>query len=37
MDWKMFREASDNNIDLYADSVSEFIRKYIGDVVTTEY
>lgn len=31
----MFRVASENNIDLYADSVSEFIRKCIGDVVPT--
>jgi hypothetical protein len=33
MDWDMFHVASDNNIDVYADSVSEFIRKWIGDVV----
>ena len=33
VDWDMFRVASDNNIDVYTDSVSEFIRKYIGDVV----
>jgi hypothetical protein len=31
----MFRSASDNNIDLYADPISEFIKKYIGDVVPT--
>jgi hypothetical protein len=31
----MFRVASENNIDEYADSVSEFIRKCIGDVVPT--
>ena len=31
----MFREASENIIDLYADSVSEFIRMFIGDVVPT--
>ena len=31
----MFRVASDNNIDLYFDLVSEFIRKCIGDVVPT--
>ena len=30
----MFRIAS-NNIDEYADSVSEFIRKCIGDVIPT--
>ena len=34
-DWDMFRSASENNIDLYADSVSDFIRKCIGDVVPT--
>jgi hypothetical protein len=33
-DWDMFRVASENNIDLYADSVSEFIRKCTGDVPT---
>ena len=33
VDWDMFRGASENNIDVYADSVSEFIRKCIGDVV----
>ena len=26
VDWDMFRVASDNNIDVYADSVSKFIR-----------
>ena len=31
----MFRIASNNNIDEYADSVSEFIRKCIGDVILT--
>ena len=31
----MFRIASDNNIDVYADSVSEFISKCIGDAVPT--
>jgi hypothetical protein len=35
LDWDMFWIASDNNIDLYADSMSEFISKCIGDVVTT--
>lgn len=35
VDWEMFHKASDNNIDLYADSVSEFTRKCIGDVVPT--
>jgi hypothetical protein len=33
--WDMFRSASENNINLYTDSVSEFIRKYIADVVPT--
>ena len=32
-DWFMFLEASEKNIALYAVSVSEFIRKCIGDVV----
>jgi hypothetical protein len=27
--------ASDNNIDVYTDTVTEFIRKWIGDVVPT--
>ena len=31
----MFRIAASNNIDEYADSVSEFISKFIGDVVPT--
>ena len=35
VDWDMFWIASDNNIDVYADSVSEFISKCIGDVVPT--
>ena len=35
MDWDMFRIASNNNIDEYADSGSEFISKCIGDVVPT--
>ena len=33
--WVLFRSASENNIDLYGDSVSQFIRKCIGDVVPT--
>jgi hypothetical protein len=32
----MFWSASENNIDLYADSVSAFIKECIGDVVTNE-
>jgi hypothetical protein len=35
VDWDMFRIASNNNIDVYADSVSEFISKFIGHVVPT--
>ena len=31
-DWNVFRSASENNIVLYADSVSVFIKKCIGDV-----
>ena len=33
VDWDMFRIASNNNIDECADSVNEFIRKYIDDVI----
>ena len=33
--WDMFRVASENNIDVYTDTVTEFIRKCIGDVVPT--
>jgi hypothetical protein len=29
-DWDMFRVASENNIDEYNDTVTEFIRKCIG-------
>jgi hypothetical protein len=35
MDWDIFRIASNNNIAEYADSVSEFIRMCIGDVIPT--
>jgi hypothetical protein len=35
VDWEMFCIASNNNIDEYADSVSEFITKCIGDVAPT--
>ena len=31
----MFRVASENNIDAYMDTVTEFIRKCIGEVVPT--
>jgi hypothetical protein len=33
VDWDMFRIASDGNIDEYADSVCEFIRTCVEDVV----
>jgi hypothetical protein len=33
VDRDMFRSVFNNNIDEYADSVSEFIRKCIEDVV----
>ena len=35
VDWDMFRIALDNKIDVYADSVSEFISKCICEVVPT--
>ena len=31
----MFRVASENNIHLYTDTVTEYIRKCTGDVVPT--
>jgi hypothetical protein len=34
-DWEMFRVASENNIDEYTDTVTDIIRKCIGDVVPT--
>ena len=34
-DWDMFRVASENNIQEYTNTVTEFIRKCIGDVVPT--
>ena len=34
-DWDMFRVASENNIDTYMDTVTEFIRKCIWHVVPT--
>jgi hypothetical protein len=33
--WDMFRVASEININEYTDTVTEFIRKCIGDVVPT--
>ena len=35
MDWDMFWVASENNIDVFTDTLTEFIRKCIGDVVPT--
>jgi hypothetical protein len=35
VDWEMFQVASDNNIDIFADSLSEFVSKCICDVVPT--
>jgi hypothetical protein len=35
VDWDMFRIASYNNIDEYADSVSEYIRKCIDNPIAT--
>jgi hypothetical protein len=35
VDWNMFRSFTENNIDLYTDSMSAFIKKCIGDVVPT--
>ena len=35
VDCNMFWVASENNIDEYMDTVTEFIRKYIGDIVPT--
>ena len=32
-DWYLFRVAYENNIDQYTDTVTEFIRKCIGDDV----
>jgi hypothetical protein len=34
-DWDMFRVASENNIVVYTDTVTEFLRKCIADVVPT--
>ncbi|KAI4893672.1 hypothetical protein NFI96_008713 [Prochilodus magdalenae] len=36
VDWEMFREASNNNLDEYTDSVTGFIRKCIEYVVPTK-
>jgi hypothetical protein len=33
----MFWDASENNIEEYTDTATEFIRKCIGDVVPTDY
>ena len=40
VDWDMFRIASDDNIDEYADSVYEFIRtcvEYVVPIATTAF
>lgn len=34
-DWDMFRVVSENIIDVHTDTVTEFIRECIGDVVPT--
>ncbi len=36
VDWDMFRAASDDDIDVYTDTVTCFIRKCIEDVVPTK-
>ena len=36
VDWEVFQEASNNNLDEYTDSVTGFIRKCIEDVVPTK-
>ncbi len=36
VDWEMFRAASDDDIEVYSDSVTCFIRKCIEDVVLTK-
>ncbi len=36
VDWDMFRDASDDDIDVYTDTVTCFIRKCIEDVVPTK-
>ncbi len=36
VDWDMFRAASDENIEVYSDTVTCFIRKCIEDVVPTK-
>ena len=35
VDWDMLQVASENNIDIYTDMVTEFIRKCIVDVIPT--
>ena len=34
-DWDMFWVASENNIDVYTETVTDFIKKCIGDAVPT--
>ncbi len=36
VDWDMFRAASDDDIEVYSDTVTRFIRKCIEDVVPTK-
>ena len=33
VDWDMFQLACENNLDAYTDTVTEFIKKCIGDVL----
>ena len=35
VDWDMFQVASENNFDVYTDTVTVFIKKCIEDVVPT--
>ena len=35
VDWDMFRVALEKNIDVYTETVTEFIKKCIGDVLPT--
>ncbi len=36
VDWDMFRAASDDDIEVYSDTVTCFIRTCVGDVVPTK-
>jgi hypothetical protein len=35
VDWDMFWVASENNIDAYTETVTDFVKKSIGDVEPT--